>query len=116
VNGLVEHNLIQNTLGYNMQIKHQNGRATALGAPATGATIIRHNIFSKAQGSSTGSSVRPNLLIGHWSLSGDGAGDVYQICGNLSYQNPVEALFQGQGNIAFHVRHRCDEPRPRRRE
>jgi len=104
INGLIEGNLIKDTTGYNMQIKHQTGpRPTGLGAPASGTTIIRHNVFSKANNASTGSSARPNLLVGHWPLSGNGSTDVYQIYGNFFYQNPtVEPLFQGEGNVALY--------------
>jgi hypothetical protein len=42
------------------------------------------------------------VLVGHWPLSGAGSTDVYQIYGNLFYQNPAESLFQGEGNIALH--------------
>jgi hypothetical protein len=102
VNGLIEHNLVYNTLGYGMQIKHQKSRATALGIPATATTVIRHNVFSKESGSLSGTEARPNILVGHWPLSGAGSSDIYQIYGNLLYQNPYEALFQGEGNISFH--------------
>jgi hypothetical protein len=102
VNSLIEHNLVYDTLGYNMEIKHQIGRATAQGIPTSGTTIIRHNVFSKASNSLTGVDARPNVLVGHWPLSGAGSTDTYQIYGNLFYQNPAEALFQGEGNIALH--------------
>ncbi|HYG63420.1 MAG TPA: hypothetical protein VEL74_12620 [Thermoanaerobaculia bacterium] len=102
VNGLIEHNLVSGTLGYNVQIKHQKSRATGIGIPAAGTTVIRHNVFSKANNSLTGTAARPNLLVGHWPLSGAGSTDTYQIYGNLFYQNPGEALFQGEGNIALH--------------
>ncbi len=102
VNGLIEHNLVYNTLGYGMEIKHQKTRATTLGIPATATTVIRHNVFSKESGSLSGTEARPNVLVGHWPLSGAGSSDVYQIYGNLLYQNPYEALFQGEGNISFH--------------
>jgi hypothetical protein len=102
VNSLIEHNLIYDTLGYNAQFKHQLGRDTSIGVPATGTTIIRHNVFSKETGSSTGELARPNLLVGHWP-PGTGSSDIYQIYGNFFYQNPTpEPLFQGEGNIAFH--------------
>jgi hypothetical protein len=101
-NALVEHNLIYNTLGYNAEFKHQLSRNTAIGAPTTATTIIRHNVWVKETGSLTGTEARPNLLVGHWPLSGAGSSDIYQIYGNLFYQNPYEALFQGEGNIAFH--------------
>ncbi|MEM1181004.1 MAG: hypothetical protein AAGM22_21870 [Acidobacteriota bacterium] len=100
--GLIEHNLIRDTIGYNLQIKHQNGRATDLGAPAQAYTVIRHNVFSKAQNGSSGAAARPNVLVGHWPLAGAGASDEYLIYGNFFHQNPTEGLFQGEGNIAFY--------------
>jgi hypothetical protein len=103
VAGLVEHNLVRDTIGYNMQVKHQNSRNTALGIPATAQTVIRHNVFSKAQGASMGADARPNLLVGHWPLSGPGANDVYLIYGNFFHQNPSEALFQGAGHVALYA-------------
>jgi len=103
VAGLVEHNLVRDTIGYNMQVKHQNTRSTGLGMPATAQTVIRHNVFSKAQGYSTGANARPNLLVGHWPLSGAGANDVYLIYGNFFHQNPSEALFQGTGHVALYA-------------
>jgi hypothetical protein len=101
-NFLVEHNLVHNTLDYNVQFKHQLGRNTSIGMPSSGTTIIRHNTFSKETGSLSGDWARPNLLVGHWPLSGAGSTDIYQIYGNVLYQNPYEALFQGEGNVAFH--------------
>ncbi|MBD0318697.1 MAG: pre-peptidase C-terminal domain-containing protein [Gemmatimonadetes bacterium] len=101
-NFLVEHNLVYGTMGYNVQFKHQLSRNTSLGVPASGTTIIRHNTFSKETGSIAGGFERPNLLVGHWPLSGAGSTDIYQIYGNVLYQNPYEALFQGTGNVSFH--------------
>jgi hypothetical protein len=103
VAGIIEHNLIVDTLGYNMQIKHQEPRPTGVGLPTgVNRTIIRHNVFSKSGNSSTGGLARPNLLVGHFPLSGAGASDRYEIYGNFLYNNPTEALFQGEGNIALH--------------
>jgi hypothetical protein len=102
VASLVEHNLVRDTIGYNVQVKHQNSRATGLGIPASAQTVIRHNVFSKAQGGSTGGNARPNLLVGHFPLSGAGSSDVYLIYGNLLHQNPTEALFQGTGHVALY--------------
>ena len=102
VNSLIEHNVVHGSMLYNLQIKHQIGRATSLGIPASGTTIIRHNVFSKETGAATGTDARPNVLVGHWPLSGAGSTDVYQIYGNVFYQNPTEALFQGEGNVALH--------------
>jgi hypothetical protein len=100
-NSLVEHNLVHGTIGYNAQFKHQLSRSTSIGAPSSGTTIIRHNTFSKQSGSGS-SEFRPNVLVGHWPLSGAGSSDIYQVHGNLFYQNPNESLFQGEGNVALH--------------
>jgi hypothetical protein len=103
VNGLIEHNLVVDTIGYNMQIKHQLPRPTNVGLPTGDSrTIIRHNVFSKQNNASSGADARPNVLVGHLPLSGAGADDRYEIYGNFFYQNPVDALFQGEGNIALH--------------
>ncbi|HWN44454.1 MAG TPA: hypothetical protein VNW71_19685 [Thermoanaerobaculia bacterium] len=102
VNSLIEHNVVHSSMLYNLQIKHQVGRATSMGIPTSGTTIIRHNVFSKETGAATGVDSRPNVLVGHWPLSGAGSTDTYQIYGNVFYQNPTEALFQGEGNIALH--------------
>jgi hypothetical protein len=102
VAGLVENNLVRDAIGYAMQIKHQLVRPSVAGMPTTrSATVIRHNVFAKSGNSSTGSLARPNLLVGHFPPSGPGADDVYLIHGNFLHQNPSEALFQGEGNIAF---------------
>lgn len=101
--GLIEHNLIRDSIGYNIQIKHQLSRPAIAGIPTgKNSTIIRHNVFSKGANSAGGAEARPNLLVGHFPPSGAGADDVYEIYGNFFYQNPTEALFQGEGNIAFH--------------
>jgi len=103
VNGLVEGNLVVDTVGYNVQIKHQNNRPALPGMPASGTTIVRHNVFSKASNASTGVDARPNLLVGHWPLSGPGQDDLYLIYGNFFWANPTgEALFQGEGNVALY--------------
>jgi hypothetical protein len=103
VNGLIEHNLVVDTIGYNMQIKHQLPRPTNVGLPTGDSrTIIRHNVFSKQNNAATGALARPNVLVGHFPLSGSGSNDRYEIYGNFFYQNPVDALFQGEGNIVLH--------------
>lgn len=101
-NFLVENNLVYGTLGYNVQFKHQLTRNTSIGMPPSGTTIIRNNVFSKETGSISGDLARPNLLVGNWPTSGAGSSDVYQIYGNLLWQNPYEGLFQGEGNFSFH--------------
>jgi hypothetical protein len=104
VHGVIEYNLIADTLGYNMEIKHQLPRPNLPGLPAAaGATIIRHNVFSKAARGMTGDMARPNLFVGHFPPAGPGEEDVYEIYGNFFYQNPTgEPLFQGEGNLAIY--------------
>lgn len=103
VAGLIERNLVLDTLGYNLQVKHQLKREDVPGMPRGDAqTIIRHNVFSKLRGGSEPPMARPNVLVGHWPLSGPGEHDRYLIYGNFFYQNPTEALFQGEGNIGLY--------------
>lgn len=101
--GLIERNLIVDTPGYNLQIKHQQPRPTLPEMPhERSETIIRHNVFSKANGGSPQGMARPNVLVGHWPLTGPGADDRYLVYGNFFYQNMHESLFQGEGNIALY--------------
>lgn len=101
--GIIEHNLIVDTIGYNIEIKHQNVRPSLAGMPSgQSVTVIRHNVFKKGSNSSTGGMARPNLLVGHFPPSGVGVSDVYEIYGNFFFENATEYLFQGEGNIAFH--------------
>jgi hypothetical protein len=102
VNGLIEGNLFLNTVGYNGQVKHQINRPSAPGMPAVGRTVIRYNVFVKAENAST-EAPRPNLLVGHFPLTGPGSTDVYEIYGNFFWANPVgQPLFQGEGNIGLY--------------
>lgn len=101
--GLIEHNLVTDTLGYNLQIKHQRGRPVIDGMPQQDqVTIIRHNVFAKASQNKDPAMARPNVLVGHWPLDGPGKNDRYLIYGNFFYENAQEALFQGEGNIAIY--------------
>jgi hypothetical protein len=103
VNGLIEHNVVLDTLGYNLQIKHQAPRPADVGLPtAPSRTIIRRNVFSKANNANGGPNARPNLLVGHFPLTGPGADDRYEIHGNFFYENPTHTLFQGEGNVTIH--------------
>ncbi|MBT9569028.1 MAG: right-handed parallel beta-helix repeat-containing protein [Thiobacillus sp.] len=99
VAGLIEGNHVSQTRGYTLQIKHQISRA--LGNIARHDTVIRHNVFSK-RGSAPGPEARPNLLLGHFPLSGPGAADRYLVYGNLFLDNASEALVQAEGRMAFY--------------
>ena len=104
VAGVIERNVVRDTIGYNLQIKHQAPWPGISGLP-TGKTntVIRHNVFTKGGNSSTGSLARPNVLIGDVPASGPGADNGYEVYGNFFYQNPTEALFQAEGNVAFYA-------------
>jgi hypothetical protein len=102
VGGLIERNLIVDTIGYNLQIKHQAPRPDLPGIPeGRSMTIIRHNVFAKPT-AGLASSARPNVLVGHFPREGKGVEDDYSIYGNFFYQNRQEALFQGEGNVALY--------------
>ena len=107
VGGLVEYNLVLNPRGYAMQIKHQRaegrGDLALEGMPERATTIVRYNVFAKAERGEGGGGARPNLLVGHFPRRGAGVDDQYLIYGNLFWQNPTENLFQGEGNVAFYA-------------
>src|SRR5690606_1857906 len=102
VAGTIEGNVVLDTLGYNLQIKQQKVRPESAGLPAGDqVTVIRGNVFSKANDASDGSWARPNLLLGHLPPVGPGSEDRYRIEGNVFYANPYEPLFHGEGNVEF---------------
>jgi hypothetical protein len=105
VGGLIEHNVVRDTIGYNIQIKYQTTWASVPAGMPTGktTTIVRHNVFSKSANSSTGADARPNLLVGDQPPSGPGSLNGFAIYGNFFWQNATESLFQGEGNVAFYA-------------
>ena len=104
VAGVIERNVVRDTLGYNLQIKHQAPWPDLPGLPAgRTVTIIRDNVFSKAANGSTGAQARPNVLIGDVPPSGRGSANGYEIYRNHFSQNPTEALFQGEGNVTLYA-------------
>ncbi|MEQ8663973.1 MAG: hypothetical protein RLW62_24410, partial [Gammaproteobacteria bacterium] len=104
VDGLIEGNVVRDTTGYSLQIKHQLARPALAEFPRDRRrTIIRYNRFGKARGASAGADARPNVLLGHFPLDGPGHDDEYLVYGNYFLQNPHEALFQGEGNLALYA-------------
>ncbi|GAB4178315.1 MAG: hypothetical protein OHK0026_02820 [Rhodocyclaceae bacterium] len=102
VAGRIEYNVIIDSLGYNLQVKHQKPRPLLPGMPeGPSVTVIRHNVFAKPRAGSA-ESARPNVLVGHFPLEGPGREDRYAIYGNFFYENLHEALFQGEGNVALY--------------
>lgn len=110
VHGLIEDNLIQDTIGYNMEIKDQISIPAIAGMPLDAtSTIIRNNVFIKDDQPSPDGN-RPNLLVGAFPADGAGAQNLYEIYGNLFLHNGNEALFQGSGRLSLHDNIFVDAP------
>ena len=102
VAGLIENNLVQDTIGYNMEIKHQNYLPEIPGIPTEPtSTIIRNNVFIKNDQASPDGD-RPNVLLGSTPLTGAGALNSYEVYGNYFLHNHREALFQASGRVTVH--------------
>jgi MYXO-CTERM domain-containing protein len=101
--GVIEYNLIKDTIGYDMQIKNQNPWPDHPALPAGDAkTIIRHNVFIKNDQPSP-DGVRPNLLVGAPPPSGTGSGSSVEIYGNFFFHNSQdEGLIQATGLVSIH--------------
>lgn len=101
--GLIENNQVLDSLGYNLQVKHQKARPAEYAEGSTPAvTTIRNNLFRKAANSSGEKWARPNVLLGHWPLQGPGSEDRYLVHGNVFLNNPSEALIQAEGRVALY--------------
>jgi len=102
VGGLIEQNLVQDTIGYNIEIKWQQPRPTVAGMPTSPtSTVLRHNVFIKTDRPSPDGD-RPNLLTGGFPDTGAGSTDRYEIYGNLFVHNPRESLLQASGRVSIH--------------
>jgi hypothetical protein len=113
VAGIIEGNLIVDTIGYNIEIKYQKPYTLLSGMPAaSNKTVIRNNVFIKriaqsewapmSDGNSRVSGARPSVLVGGFPDSGPGANDLYEIYANFFYRNPDESLLQASGRVAIH--------------
>ena len=75
VHGLIENNLIQDTIGYNLEIKDQISLPPVPGMPLEPThTIIRNNVFIKDDQPSPDGN-RPNLLVGAFPAIGCGSAE-----------------------------------------
>jgi hypothetical protein len=102
VEGVIENNLVQDTIGYNIEIKHQVSLPEIPGMPlGPTSTIIRNNVFLKNDQASPDGD-RPNLLVDAFPASGAGSLNLYEIYGNYFAHNHREALFQGAGRFTLH--------------
>jgi hypothetical protein len=102
VDGIIENNLIADTIGYNMEIKDQIAIPSFAGMPVgPTTTIIRNNVFIKSDQPSPDGD-RPNLLVGAFPTAGAGSLNMYDIYGNFFFHNHREALFQGSGRLSLH--------------
>lgn len=102
IRGIIEHNLVQDPIGYCMEIKFQKSRPELPDMPTTTSrTIIRHNVFIKNDAPSPDGD-RANLLVGGFPGSGPGSDDLYEIYGNFFWHNPRESLLQASGRVSIH--------------
>lgn len=110
VGGIIEDNLVENPIGYCMEIKWQKPRPTVAGMPTTPTTtIIRNNVFIKNDDPSPDGD-RPNILVGGFPATGAGSQDRYEIYGNFFYHNPRESLLQASGRVTIHDNVFVDAP------
>lgn len=102
VGGVIENNLIKDTIGYNMQIKNQNPWPDHAAMPAGDVkTIIRDNVFIKNDAPSPDGN-RPNLFVGAFPDTGPGAGSLVEVYGNVFVHNVPESLLQATGRVTIH--------------
>jgi hypothetical protein len=102
IRGVIEHNLVENPIGYCMEIKFQMPRPELPDMPTSASrTIIRHNVFIKNDAPSPDGD-RANLLVGGFPDSGPGSDDLYEIYGNFFWHNPRESLLQASGRVSIH--------------
>ncbi|MFO0608144.1 MAG: hypothetical protein U0324_33575 [Polyangiales bacterium] len=102
VGGLIEGNLVEDTVGYNMEIKYQRSRPAVAGLPTDPqTTVIRHNVWVKSDRASPDGD-RPNVLVGGFPDAGAGSMDRYEVYGNVFLHNPRESLFQASGRVTVH--------------
>ena len=100
--GLIENNLIQDSIGYNLEIKHQNSLPDVPGMPTGPSdTVIRNNVFIKNDRPSPDGD-RPNVILGAFPTSGGSALSMYEVYGNYFIHNHREALFQASGRVSVH--------------
>jgi hypothetical protein len=102
VGGLIEGNLIENTVGYDCEIKFQSPWPAGTGLPAgENRTIVRNNVFIKNDQPSPDGD-RPNLYLGGVPATGMGSQDLFEVYGNLFFHNPRESLLQVEGRVTIH--------------
>ena len=102
VAGVIEGNRVSDTIGYNLQIKHQKARPPDMPElHERHDTVIRGNVFAK-EAAWPDRAARPSVLVGHAPSDGPGSQDRVLVYGNLFWQNPSEALFQGEGHLALY--------------
>lgn len=105
IGGLIEGNLVEDPIGYDMEIKYQVDRQQSR-VPTVPTdprvTIIRRNVWLKSDRSSAADGVRPNVLVDGFPDSGPGSQDHYEIYGNLFVHNPSESLLQLSGRVHLH--------------
>lgn len=102
VEGVIENNLIQDTIGYDMEIKDQRSLPPVPGLPmGPTSTIIRNNTFIKNDQPSPDGD-RPNVILGAFPQLDRGSVNLYEVYGNFFFHNHREALLQASGRVSIH--------------
>ncbi len=102
VAGVIENNLIQDTIGYDMEIKDQRSLPPVPGLPlGPTSTIIRNNVFIKNDHPSPDGD-RPNVILGAFPQTDRGSVNLYEVYGNFFFHNHREALLQASGRVSIH--------------
>jgi len=102
VAGVIENNLVRESIGYNFEIKDQHAIPAVPGMPLDPtSTVIRHNVFIKDDRPSPDGD-RPNVIVGAFPDSGPGSQNLYEVYGNYIVHNHRETLFQGSGRVSLH--------------
>jgi hypothetical protein len=101
VAGVIEYNLVLDSVAANLKIERQLTRPTDIGLPDTIAhTIIRHNVFARRDAPASGELPQASVQLD--GTPNASAEDLYEMYGNFLYRNPSAPLLQAVGALAVH--------------
>ena len=102
VDGLIDRNLFEDTIGQAILIPFQAPWPTAAGLPVDPTnTIIRNNVLIKDDDIGDDGPTA-TVEIGGFPESGLGGTNVYELYGNFFYHNQSAPLLQGSGRLTVH--------------
>ena len=98
VAGLIERNVIVDSIGYNLQIKHQLARPDLPGMPGrTRASRSSGTTSSPSRTRARAEAARPNVLVGHFPREGRGAEDDLRDLRQLLLPESARGVVPGRG-------------------